>query len=318
MISDSKCSQIEKIMKIKHSFYCRDCSSPILEKWKGWPLRDKIPALPIIIDGECEVCGGTNELSHKNFGWINVGMGLPSFWYISMNGYNSWGLPYYGESECPYCQKRSIISQHGTELCHNCQECGVIKILKKERTDSCKNCGNHTKNRLKSRLPLRSIHNFDPLQTDKCKKRDSARDYLKWSDIPPDDSECDDLFWVKPNIWGEDEPIVAEVLPYFDYFYEEINGVKIITMNGNIIPKDDSVKRKYCKIPPPPETGWSDQPPECSGWYWIRDDNGDIEAALVYRYNDDDPLTLFDINGCGDNSPITTLNLSWLKIPLPE
>jgi hypothetical protein len=302
-------------MKIKQCSYCRDCSSPILEKWQGWPQRDKIPALPRIINGECEVCGGTNALSHNKLGWINVGFGLPSFWYVSMNGHISWGLPYYGESECPHCQKRSIISQHADKLCHNCQECGIIKISKKEHKVSTGNCGNQTKNRRKSSPPSRSIHNFDPLPTVKSKKLDSARDYMKWSDVPPDYSECDDLFWVKPNIMGDDEPTVAEVLPYFDYSYEDINGVEILTGAGNIIVNKDAIKREYCKIPLPPESGWSDEPPKCTGWHWIRDKDGHMEAVLVIRNNDEGPLAIYWDEPF---TPVTSLNFSWAKIPLPE
>ena len=125
-------------MKVEHYTYCRDCSEQILREWKGWPQRDKVPELPRIIDGECEVCKGNTELHSQDISWLNYhsefSTGLPDYWLLRTDQPESkWGLPYYCESECPRCKSRSIVSQmhypNGTiESSHNCAQCGVIKI----------------------------------------------------------------------------------------------------------------------------------------------------------------------------------------------
>jgi hypothetical protein len=94
--------------------------------------------LPGIIDGVCIECGGTQLLDSSKIVWINhhgeFSTGLPDYWLlIIQNQQNKWGLPYYGESNCPECGRRTIISQMkypngNSELSHNCGNCGVIKI----------------------------------------------------------------------------------------------------------------------------------------------------------------------------------------------
>lgn len=125
-------------MKTEHYSYCKSCSEQILKNWKGWPQRDKVPELPRMIDGVCEVCKGTKELHPQDISWLNYHSefctGLPDYWLLRTDQpQNKWGLPYYFESDCPRCKGRSIISQMhypvGTsEMCHNCANCGVIKI----------------------------------------------------------------------------------------------------------------------------------------------------------------------------------------------
>jgi len=125
-------------MKLLHSIYCNACSQKTLEKWKGWPLRDTVPILSRIINGTCETCGKNEYLESSKISWLNYhsefSTGLPDYWLLIItNTENKWGQPYYSESNCPQCNKRTIISQmnypNGTrEMCHNCENCGTIKI----------------------------------------------------------------------------------------------------------------------------------------------------------------------------------------------
>lgn len=125
-------------MKKEFHSYCKKCSVHILKRWKGWPQKDKIPQLPRIIDGSCEICRGREELHAEDISWRNYhsefSTGLPEYWLLEINKpKNKWGLPYFSESSCPRCKGRSIVSQmhypNGTsDICHNCSKCGVIKI----------------------------------------------------------------------------------------------------------------------------------------------------------------------------------------------
>lgn len=125
-------------MKTQQHIYCYACSKNILKGWKGWPQKDVLPMLPRMSDGICEDCGGTEILNPSKICWLNYhsefSTGLPDYWLLIIQPqHNKWGLPYYSESNCPKCNKRSIISQmkypNGTsEICHNCESCGIIKI----------------------------------------------------------------------------------------------------------------------------------------------------------------------------------------------
>jgi hypothetical protein len=125
-------------MKKEIYSYFKQCSEHMLKLWKGWPQKDKIPQLPRIIRGTCEVCKGKEELHAEEILWLNYhgefNSGLPDYWLLIINKVkNKWGMPYYYESICPRCEGRSIVSQmhypNGTsEICHNCDKCGVIKI----------------------------------------------------------------------------------------------------------------------------------------------------------------------------------------------
>jgi hypothetical protein len=125
-------------MNIKNYVYCKNCTQSIIKSWKGWPHRDIIPLLPRIIDGVCEMCSNNDGLDSSKIQWYNYhsefNTGLPDYWLLEVRSQiNKWGYPYYGEGDCPQCNKRSIISQmkypNGVfELAHNCTECGVIQI----------------------------------------------------------------------------------------------------------------------------------------------------------------------------------------------
>jgi hypothetical protein len=120
--------------------YCNACSEKILKEWQGWPHRDVLPFLPKMSNGNCEICGNANGLEPLRICWLNYhsefSTGLPDYWLLVIKPQgNKWGYPYYGESNCPKCGGRSIVSQmkypNGTsEICHNCEYCGVIKINK--------------------------------------------------------------------------------------------------------------------------------------------------------------------------------------------
>lgn len=147
---------------------------------------------------------------------------------------------------------------------------------------------------------------------------------MRWSDDPPEDFELGGLStpeccWVCPNIWGEDEPTLGELERHIYPDTDGEHGVIINTMNGGIDIKAESVKRRYCRIPKPPEHEWSATPPEKIGWYWVRTDSGDIDPVLVYLSNDEETLVFSGIDWPSFRvSPVTTPSLSWIEIPLPQ
>jgi hypothetical protein len=125
-------------MEIENYIYCISCSQSILDSWKGWPHKDSIPLLPRIIDGRCEKCGGTECLEPSTICWLNYhseySTGLPDYWLLKREPQqNKWGLPYAGETNCPKCNNRAIVSQMkhpdgNIEMYHNCENCGVLKV----------------------------------------------------------------------------------------------------------------------------------------------------------------------------------------------
>lgn len=99
-------------------YYCKVCSTPILQQWEGWPLHKPVPLLPRIIDGHCESCRSQAEpLAHNAIQWLNhhgpFNTGLPDYWVLIINRDSFWGLPYYSESNCEECGSRAVISEHG-------------------------------------------------------------------------------------------------------------------------------------------------------------------------------------------------------------
>lgn len=144
---------------------------------------------------------------------------------------------------------------------------------------------------------------------------------MKWSDVPPEDFEwtlsVPNCCWVKPNIWGEDEPALGELERHIYPDADGEHGIIINTMNGGIDVKADLVERKYCRIPPPSELGWSDSPPKSVGWYWVRTNTRDVDPVLVHLDHDEENLVFSGIDSYRA-IPVNSPNLSWFKIPLPD
>jgi uncharacterized protein len=42
---------------------CHDCGERLSRAWKGWPERDPVPEIPLLLDGRCSECGGSRRLS---------------------------------------------------------------------------------------------------------------------------------------------------------------------------------------------------------------------------------------------------------------
>ena len=98
--------------------YCAKCAFPILKLWRGWPLREPVPLLPLVRDGKCEVCESQGVvLSNTAIQWLNYhgpyNTGLPDFWLLVADQKTVWGLPYHSESVCPRCGSRAVLSEHG-------------------------------------------------------------------------------------------------------------------------------------------------------------------------------------------------------------
>ena len=126
--------------------YCKECSTPLLEDWKGWPHKDLIPILQLIDGNSCRVCGGKDNLDNEEIHWHNhhgpYNTGLPDYWLLKYDlDWSKWGLPYYKETNCVKCSSRAVISQmkfpNGTEEFKiNCKDCGILKCAKPRSVDN--------------------------------------------------------------------------------------------------------------------------------------------------------------------------------------
>lgn len=130
----------------KSSFdLCVDCSVEVLKNWKGWPITDKTPILPIMFEGKCPVCKGSNAISSLHLVWMNIhgeySTGLPKYWVIYIPGqgadisgaFSHWGFPYYDLVICPKCGSNALISQHSSgqnqEFLTQCTSCNYVKRI---------------------------------------------------------------------------------------------------------------------------------------------------------------------------------------------
>jgi len=131
----------ERISDIR---FCRACAVTAFKQWKGWPIRDAVPLIPVIGDGECSVCGGTEEVISANIAWFNVhgpdSTGLPDYWMLVINDRptferhfpSKWGLPYYEMKECEHCGGMLLTSIHipplGWDYREQCTQCNFTRI----------------------------------------------------------------------------------------------------------------------------------------------------------------------------------------------
>ncbi|MCA0303289.1 MAG: hypothetical protein LCH95_12880 [Proteobacteria bacterium] len=114
--------------------YCHPCAARIMDAWKGWPLRKPLPLLPVAGDWGCESCGSTETptLSRRQISWINVhgihNTGLPDFWALVPRPdlVDQWGMPYAGQTVCPLCRRRAVLSEHSEHAAINCGRCGLV------------------------------------------------------------------------------------------------------------------------------------------------------------------------------------------------
>jgi len=130
----------EKICDIR---FCRTCALSAFEQWKGWPITDAVPSLPMIQDGKCPVCGGTEAVISVNIAWLNIhgpyNTGLPSYWILKVNDRHTfekkfpskWGLPYYELVKCERCGGAILTSIFippiGWQLRQQCEWCNFTK-----------------------------------------------------------------------------------------------------------------------------------------------------------------------------------------------
>jgi len=120
------------------TIYCLPCAEQQLAEWEGWPLKQAVPLLPRLLDGTCEACGagGRAQLPSHCLGWINIhalnNTGLPNYWKILTTA-TRWGCPYYGETTCPRCAGRAIVSQMifpggSQDFAGSCDNCGLVRL----------------------------------------------------------------------------------------------------------------------------------------------------------------------------------------------
>jgi hypothetical protein len=121
--------------------FCQHCSEPQLRDWKGWPLKDRVPILPVLEDGKCPLCGKTDPLYSSQIEWLNkhgpYSTGLPDYWSLiitdRIGNYTQiprrWGFPYFCIEECPKCGLKMIISQHLQEFVGQCTFCDYFSRI---------------------------------------------------------------------------------------------------------------------------------------------------------------------------------------------
>lgn len=130
--------QIDKFLWIeaRRNYLCADCAPSLLNQWRGWPHKDRVPDLPLLSRGKCPKCHGGRPLGIDRVSWMNVhsefNTGLPDYWELRTDQPTPWGFPYYAYGRCSECFTRCVISEFGTrnpERAYNCPNCGVIKRL---------------------------------------------------------------------------------------------------------------------------------------------------------------------------------------------
>ena len=125
--------------------FCRRCTFAAVSQWKGWPIRDAVPAFPIMKDGKCPVCGGNEEVVSSNIAWLNIhgpyNTGLPDYWILKANdklGFekrfsSKWGLPYYELMPCERCGGNLLTSIFcptlGWQIRMKCTVCDFDKTM---------------------------------------------------------------------------------------------------------------------------------------------------------------------------------------------
>ena len=118
--------------------YCQTCSLELLKGWKGWPQKDRVPLLPILVPEGCRKCGNQTAkvLPSDKITWENYhspySTGLPDYWLLRA-GKSKWGHPYLAEGNCPRCGARTVVSQmvypnETEDVKHNCEKCGIVPV----------------------------------------------------------------------------------------------------------------------------------------------------------------------------------------------
>ena len=74
--------------QIEEFHFCRRCAEEVFDKWRGWPIKNKIPVPPVIVGGACPKCGGTDEILSPDIAWLNYhseySTGLPDYWLLTI------------------------------------------------------------------------------------------------------------------------------------------------------------------------------------------------------------------------------------------
>lgn len=65
---------------------CRPCAETVFRDWKGWPGKDKLPAVPQVGPYGCRVCSGFETLAPESVVFENVhrgwSTGLPDYFIL--------------------------------------------------------------------------------------------------------------------------------------------------------------------------------------------------------------------------------------------
>ena len=119
--------------------FCAECARRLIPTWRGWPLDNEIPVLPVIMDERCTTCGSDEVLLSTCVMWKNVhgegSTGLPTYWGLEVvpdeapgadRWLEKWGLPYCRQIVCRWCRGQAIESLHLTETRLQCSCSGFI------------------------------------------------------------------------------------------------------------------------------------------------------------------------------------------------
>ena len=124
--------------------FCHSCAIEVLNQWRGWPIKNKIPIPPIMEGIVCPVCNGAANLISTCVAWLNIhgpyNTGLPDYWVLSIGEEkefvkefpSKWGLPYFALSKCTKCKGDAIdslfIPPLGWQIRRQCAKCGLTSI----------------------------------------------------------------------------------------------------------------------------------------------------------------------------------------------
>ncbi|NBX75495.1 MAG: hypothetical protein EBQ92_02995 [Proteobacteria bacterium] len=125
----------KEINAFEFNIFCKKCTFEKIASWQGWPLRDKVPYIPVCQTNFCPDCGGTERIESSKIGWVNIhgaySTGLPDYWRLKIlnEGDKHWGFPYIKYQTCTRCRGPLMGSIHVNEFVRSCPNCKTTKQI---------------------------------------------------------------------------------------------------------------------------------------------------------------------------------------------
>ena len=123
------------VNELEFNIFCKKCAFEKMASWQGWPLRDKVPYIPVCQTNFCPDCGGTERIESSKIGWVNIhgaySTGLPDYWRLKIHneGEKHWGFPYIKYQTCTRCRGPLMGSIHLNEFVRSCPNCKTTKQI---------------------------------------------------------------------------------------------------------------------------------------------------------------------------------------------